>query len=102
MSTPPASARSTHRRAYAGPLRTRRRVPQAEPGVLAQARGPARLVLPVEDDDGPRATRSQCSGGGQAGGAGADDQRVDRLDRATHGFTARPSWRATAAPQKKP
>ena len=76
-------------------------IAQAEAGVLAQARRPARLVLAVQDHDASRTLCLQRGGGRQAGGPGTDDQRVDRHDGAAHAFTSA-NRAAMAAPQKKP
>ena len=80
-------------------------VAQAEAGVLAQAGGAARLVLPLHHHHASRAAGLQRGGCGQAGGTGADDQRVDRQNGAPHRLTAanRAANRAAmSAPQKKP
>ena len=77
-------------------------VAHAEAGVRAEAGSPARLVLPVDDDDAARAARPGGRGGGETGGPGTDDERVDRQHRPAHAFGADASRAATAAPQKKP
>ena len=81
MSTPPATARSTQRRAYAGPLRTRRRSRMPKP-VCSHRRG----VPPASSSRSTTTTFSvppalQRSGRRQAGRARTDDQRVDHRRR---------------------
>ena len=77
-------------------------VAHAETGVGAEAGRPARLLLPVDDDDAARAARPGGARGGEAGGAGTDHEGVDRQDRSAHADSADASRAATAAPQKKP